>query len=406
MSNRSFLLIGVIFLCLHRAFGLSELIVNGGFESNSPAPWHITGTGAAVSSNGVPFEGTKFLVMGAANNAVQGVYQTVTFPTNLIAATLTFYYSNFTSDLNSTEDALLLAYITDTNQSVLATALRRSNLNPTTSYVKASYPLVTYTGDTNLSAYAGKTVEVYFFANTAQFTGVFTVFSIDAVSLLAATPADIPANDTFTNRTAFTASSITIAATNDLALKETGEPNHAGNSGGRSLWWTWTAPGSGVVNINMNGSSFQTLLAVYTGSELTNLTSVASNDGNNGRDNSTHVSFKASQGLTYAIAVDGYNGASGNIVLNFNFTADTTVPKVAITSPASGAKLTNSTVVVRGTATDNIAVGAVEYRLENSAGTNAYQAASGTNSWTATVTDLIPGMNTIRVRAFDTSSNF
>jgi len=46
-----------------------------------------------------------------------------------------------------------------------------------------------------------------------------------------------------------------------------------------------------------------------------------------------------------------------------------------------------------------------EYRLENAAGTNAYQAASGTNHWSATLADLVPGPNTIRVRAYDTSSN-
>jgi hypothetical protein len=43
--------------------------------------------------------------------------------------------------------------------------------------------------------------------------------------------------------------------------------------------------------------------------------------------------------------------------------------------------------------------------LENAAGTNDYQNADGTNSWTATVTGLVPGPNTIRVVAIDMSGN-
>jgi hypothetical protein len=43
--------------------------------------------------------------------------------------------------------------------------------------------------------------------------------------------------------------------------------------------------------------------------------------------------------------------------------------------------------------------------LENAAGTNDYQNADGSNTWSATVVGLIPGPNTIRVRAFDISGN-
>ncbi len=35
--------------------------------------------------------------------------------------------------------------------------------------------------------------------------------------------------------------------TNIRATKESGEPNHAGNSGGASVWYHWTAPASGSV---------------------------------------------------------------------------------------------------------------------------------------------------------------
>lgn len=67
--------------------------------------------------------------------------------------------------------------------------------------------------------------------------------------------------------------------------------------------------------------------------------------------------------------------------------------------------MSNATVTVTGTATDKSGVGRVEYRLENVAGTNDYQPATGTNQWSAEIGGLAPGLNTVRVRAFDTSSN-
>jgi uncharacterized repeat protein (TIGR02543 family) len=89
--------------------------------------------------------------------------------------------------------------------------------------------------------------------------------------------------------------------------------------------------------------------------------------------------------------------------LLFTFQQDTNPPVVTILSPSPGQKVTNSTVTVRGTAIDNVGVEVVQYRLENSAGTNDYIDASGTTVWTGTLNDLIPGTNTLRVRAYDTN---
>jgi hypothetical protein len=46
-------------------------------------------------------------------------------------------------------------------------------------------------------------------------------------------------------------------STNVGATKETGELNHAGNTGGASIWWSWTAPSSGIVRINAQGYTTQ-----------------------------------------------------------------------------------------------------------------------------------------------------
>ena len=98
------------------------------------------------------------------------------------------------------------------------------------------------------------------------------------------------------------------------AGRQTGEPNHAGNVGGRSLWWTWTPAADTRVTIETCGSMIDTLLAVYTGETLGTLTQVAASDtlcGNNGS-----VTFRAVAGQTYKVAADGRDGAMGPISLS------------------------------------------------------------------------------------------
>ena len=123
--------------------------------------------------------------------------------------------------------------------------------------------------------------------------------------------------DAFRSRGALTGASGRRDGSNVGAGIESGEPNHAGNSGGASVWWTWTAPATGEVTFDTRGSTFDTLLAVYTGSSLNRLTPVASNDdaGSGGRQ--SEVSFRAQQGRTYHVVVDGYGGATGAVVLNW-----------------------------------------------------------------------------------------
>ena len=122
--------------------------------------------------------------------------------------------------------------------------------------------------------------------------------------------------DSFSSRSGISGASGRVTGNNAGASKEFGEPNHAGNRGGASLWWSWTAPATGTVTFDTQGSDFDTLLAVYTGSSVGALTVVASDDDTIGRQ--SQVSFTAQQGVVYHIAVDGYSGATGSIVLNWS----------------------------------------------------------------------------------------
>jgi hypothetical protein len=121
-------------------------------------------------------------------------------------------------------------------------------------------------------------------------------------------------NDQFANRFQIPAAGGTVTGTNATATKESGEPNHGNVAGGKSLWWTWTAPGSGLVSISLDGSSFDTTLGVYQGAAVNSLTSIAQDD-DGGAGFFSRVIFNAIAGATYQIAVDGYGGDSGHINL-------------------------------------------------------------------------------------------
>lgn len=126
-----------------------------------------------------------------------------------------------------------------------------------------------------------------------------------------------PANNDFADRISVSGASVSAAGNNTLADKEAGEPNHA-QSGGASVWWSWTAPSNGRVTIGTSGSNFDTLLGVYTGSAVSSLSTVATNDDRRRNVVQSEVRFRADAGVTYQIAVDGFNGATGDITLNIN----------------------------------------------------------------------------------------
>src|SRR5262249_1453192 len=86
-----------------------------------------------------------------------------------------------------------------------------------------------------------------------------------------------------------------------------------------------------------------------------------------------------------------------NLVLEANFVA-VLRRRVAISSPAANARLTNGTLTLAGTARDNGDV-TVEYRVETATFTNDYQMVSGTTNWAVMLSDLPPGAYRFRVRA-------
>lgn len=126
-------------------------------------------------------------------------------------------------------------------------------------------------------------------------------------------------NDDFYGRTYLLNNSGQVIGSNVEATKELPEPDHAGRpTGGKSMWWKWRPTVSGTVMFSTAGSSFDTVLAVYTGSAVDALTLLAAND--NAGDTSSYVALQVQAGVEYSVAVDSAAGATqpgGSIVLTY-----------------------------------------------------------------------------------------
>jgi hypothetical protein len=131
------------------------------------------------------------------------------------------------------------------------------------------------------------------------------------------TPTDAsPPNDRFLDRTLLHGS-VSAAVRNVAATAEPGEPSHVSSGGGKSVWWQWMPTQSGLVRIRTQGSSFDTALAVYAGNSVDQLTLLAASDDHAGEVWS-EVIFEATAGVACQIAVDGYLGACGTVVVTID----------------------------------------------------------------------------------------
>jgi hypothetical protein len=138
-----------------------------------------------------------------------------------------------------------------------------------------------------------------------------------------------PGNDDFANPYLLSGVSGQTNGSNFAASKEPFERAHAGDVGGHSVWYQWTAPASGPADINTVGSTFSTTLAIYTGNVLTNLNPIASNiDDSEGSGLASRVDFWALAGTNYLIAIDGFGGATGAFTLTWNMDSQLTISQL------------------------------------------------------------------------------
>ena len=155
-----------------------------------------------------------------------------------------------------------------------------------------------------------------------------------------------PPNDNFANAQVISGCSGSVTGTNVGATQESGEINHLlpDDGGTHSVWYRWQAPVTAEVNITTAGSNFDTVLGVYTGTAVNNLTVVKQNDDVTPTVVLTStVTFNATAGTIYRIAVDGFDsgegGDAGSVTLNWNQSNCTSSPPLQLILEVSGPAL-------------------------------------------------------------------
>jgi hypothetical protein len=151
-----------------------------------------------------------------------------------------------------------------------------------------------------------------------------------------------PANDDFANAVAtapgqFTASTVaaTTQAGEPLVVDASCAPTTGGTLGA-TVWYTYTPVVPTQVTIDTIGSDFDTVISVYTGNAINALTRVACND--DAQNTLSQVTFPAAPGTTYRVQVGGFNGAVGNLVVNFSQNPGPGLPRVQPSTPPGPAK--------------------------------------------------------------------
>jgi heme A synthase len=86
------------------------------------------------------------------------------------------------------------------------------------------------------------------------------------------------------------------------------------------VWWRFTPATNGTARLRTCTSSFDTVLAVYTGATVNTLTAIAAN--NRSPDcplgNGSAVTIAVTAGTDYHIAVDGMGGLTGDVRLSID----------------------------------------------------------------------------------------
>ena len=146
-------------------------------------------------------------------------------------------------------------------------------------------------------------------------------------------PPAAPTNDDFTSPWPLTGLAAGVVESTLGATAETNEPGHNGVPARTSVWFDWTAPYTGLVNLGFSNVLLSTYWpSVYTGTSLADLETVPTQEivptspfslGPIPLPNETDYQFAAIAGQTYHIAVDGYGSqfvALGNVFIYAPFT--------------------------------------------------------------------------------------
>ncbi len=136
----------------------------------------------------------------------------------------------------------------------------------------------------------------------------FVAALVMALAVVPTSALAAPTNDKFENRQVLEgALPIEVNASNVEATKEEGESLSV-FAAGHSVWYEWEATGTDWTTIGACEAGFPTIVGIFTGGKVDELTPVASGNGSEGPDcvgGQRQFTFKAQAGTKYEIAVDG-----------------------------------------------------------------------------------------------------
>jgi hypothetical protein len=193
----------------------------------------------------------------------------------------------------------------------------------------------------------------WFYREPATLIRLGTLLGILAVFASAdAAYAAAPPNDDFEDAQALT-TGVAAVGSNEEASTQDGEPVHSTwVAPANSVWFTWTAPETGLARISSCGSDFDSVVAVYGGSTLSGIyaTRLANDDDGCGPTAYAAVTYlRVQAGTTYRIALTGWTFSdSGNYQLVAEMLGDPGPPP-ANDAPGAAATLSGASVTATGT---------------------------------------------------------
>lgn len=187
--------------------------------------------------------------------------------------------------------------------------------------------ITTYEVASNLGNYSCSTpTNSCTISNMAYGQFAFTVSAINSVgrgSISTSSNSIVVGNVNDTKAHAIQLTQALAYGSNQFATAETNEPNHGKVGAGKSMWYSVAVTALTQISINTSGSTFDTVLAVYSTNDtsgFSGLTEMTTNDDDpNGRDGSSQVSWLARANTHYLIAIDSYadpNPGFGSYTLN------------------------------------------------------------------------------------------
>lgn len=106
-----------------------------------------------------------------------------------------------------------------------------------------------------------------------------------------------------------------VEQTNIGSTIESGEVTPSCGGSGASVWFRFTPASSGQLVASAAGSSFDTTLALYTGSTVSTLVEMACNDDAGASDRTSRIVANVTAGTTYYLRLAGFAGATGTYTL-------------------------------------------------------------------------------------------